>query len=157
MFQIKQELFSLQAWGKTRKLTMRAYDTVAGDDNGDGIFGIGHAHGPTCLGVANGCGDVLVGAHLSIRDGAQYFPHLLLKYSALGVQGDGKGCALAFEIFQELISYSLKQGVMTHPCFWDGEGGRAFICLQVKMEQSVVGSSQDDRAQGSGKGCVIHG
>jgi hypothetical protein len=58
---------------------------MAGDDNGKLVFSASRTGRPHSARSAGGNGDLGIGSSLAGRNGAQGFPHLLLKCRALNI------------------------------------------------------------------------
>ena len=70
---------------------------------------VGHAHRPAGLGLADGPGNLPIGAHLPIGDGLQGLPHLQLEGRPPGRQGQRERPALPGEIRPQLAGGLLQQ------------------------------------------------
>ena len=85
----QQPALAVQAGTVAPQAAVRGDDPVAGDDEGDGIDGVGLAHGPGGLGAPYPAGQFAVGDGLPPGNAPQFLPDPELKGGALGVQGEG--------------------------------------------------------------------
>jgi len=87
-FQLKQGSFYMQAAAVASQFTVLGYNSVAGNDDRDGIAAAGLAHRSESSGLVNALGNVTIGSCLSKRDLAERSPNILLKCcTASNVEG----------------------------------------------------------------------
>ena len=83
---------------------------MAGNEHGDGITVVGHAHGTKALGAVNGLGYLTVAAGLAVGNLLQGIPHLALKGRTRRGEGQIKFLAHASQIFFQLFKGPQQQG-----------------------------------------------
>ena len=69
--QSQEGLFQLQSAAVAGEGAVRPHHPVAGDEDGNGVIVVGHAHRPEPAGAGHRQGDVPVGADLAPGDGLQ--------------------------------------------------------------------------------------
>lgn len=66
MFQFKQSLFYVEASGIAGKCSVAANDPVAGNNNADFVFVVGHADGAAAFRAIDLFGNLFVRAYLAV-------------------------------------------------------------------------------------------
>jgi len=102
LFVLQQPLFAPEAATIADQGAIRAYDPVAGDDDGNGILIIGVSHSTIGIGFTDGPCHVSVGGQLAVRDLFQPLPDEFLKGRSLQKELEGEVLAGSFEILIEL-------------------------------------------------------
>src|SRR3990172_135285 len=82
LLQRQQPALEIEAAAVPAQPASRCDDTVAGDDDGDGVLMVGRSHGPVALGIAHGPGDLRIRPRFTIRDLLQGVPTAALEWRA---------------------------------------------------------------------------
>ena len=102
-FQVQQVLLDIQPASITGQFAVGSDDPMAGNENGDRIFIVCHAHRPAGFFIADGTCNLLVGSCFTVRDLPQGFPYLLPEWRAFRFDGEIKGFSPAAEIFLQFL------------------------------------------------------
>src|SRR5262249_12625134 len=98
--------------GEAAESTALGEDAVAGDDDAVGIVARGGARGAGGLGLAGAAGELGGGDRFAGRDARGLLPRRPLGVSALGVEWECGGLALAGEVFLHLLDGELEDGML---------------------------------------------
>src|SRR5205809_437985 len=101
--QPKQLVLDLQATSVTAQGTAGGDDSMAGNDDGDGIVMIGLAYGPERSRAAHLPGDFGIGASFAVGDRQQGVPTFFLEFGADKVQLAGKLTQIPLKIGSKLL------------------------------------------------------
>jgi len=143
-----QELFlNIQATAKTGKGTILTDDSVAGNNDGKRVFIVGHTHCPTCLGITNPYGNILIAGGLAKGDSAQFLPYFFLKRCAFRGDFQVKLLPVAGKIFGKLPEGCLKTCLIILPVFVNG----CFFRLvgEIQRFENAVGADKQKSADGT--------
>ena len=94
--------FGVEATGISGDGAVGTDDSVARDEDGEGIGSDGVGYGSHCTLAADGVGHLTIGHGRTVSDGRELLPHLLLERCANHEQRNGEGGAAAVEIVFEL-------------------------------------------------------
>ena len=138
LLQPQKPLFRRQPAGVADQGAVAPDDAVAGDEQRQGVAVVGAAHGAAGLFVAEGAGDVYVGARFAIGYLAHFLPDAQLEGRALRGEGHVEIAALAGEVFLEFAL-----GKVQHRTFMgDGEAAEA------RLHQRPAAGDERHRADG---------
>ena len=101
---------NLQPAGIAGERAVRTDDAVAGDDDRDRVAVVGHADGTAGARIADGGGELAIGARLAIGDGAQRRPDPLLKCGAARGERQVECPPRARKVFPQLRLGRVEQG-----------------------------------------------
>jgi hypothetical protein len=110
-FQGEQEFLRLQTSGEPSQVARSPNGSMTRNDNRNRIAPVGGSHRAHSAGMADTSGDLAVAARLTKRDFAQSLPDFILEFRPHRIELDGKGLALAGEIFPKL-TFGLQEHVM---------------------------------------------
>src|SRR5262245_25718866 len=111
---LEQPALPLEATAEAREITVRSNDSMAGDDDRDGILPIRSAHGACFLRITELASQLAVARRRPVGDGAQQLPDSMFELRALGVERQIERRARAREILGELRLGRLEHVVL--PC-----------------------------------------
>ena len=110
LLQLQQKTLFFQTAAVACQAPVRAHDPVAGDQDGDRVAVVGHAHRPAGVGPSDLAGQLAVGDGLAIGDGEQGVPHQPLKIRPGGGEGQVEAAPLPGKILPQLLRAPLQQG-----------------------------------------------
>lgn len=116
-------------------------DAVAGDDDTDGVGGVGLAHGAGGAGWTERTGDVAVAARFAIRDREKRTPNALLVRGAFELEGEVEYAQLACEVKFELADSFAEHRLVVVL----GPRGVHREMIEAEADESISGA---DEAQG---------
>ena len=147
LFHIQQRPLDVNTSGIAHQRAIGTDHTVAGGDDGEGITVVGHANGAECLGTADSCGQLLVGACRAVRNLAESSPDTELEGGAALVKGEGEVATMPGEVFGELRGSLSQQGCLLR----DGVGRKVRRVARDEVDHGDAAATVDDE-QGA-KGC----
>jgi hypothetical protein len=98
-FDFEKAFFTVEAAGVAAQAAVFTNDTMAGDDDAEGISAGGGSRRPRGFGRASAPGQFGVGDGFAERDAGNLFPDFALKFGPVESEGDRKIRALAGQIF----------------------------------------------------------
>lgn len=154
-FEGEEELLGGEAAGEPGKFAAGGEDTVAGEEDGEGVVADGGADGAGGGGAVEGVGDGGVGGGAAVGNGGEGVPHGFLEVGAAGVEGQGESGACAGEVFGELrgrVGEERMGGVLG-----GGREGVAAVIFPEKGEEVGVGGDEGEGAEGGIEGGGVGG
>lgn len=124
----------MQAGGEAGEFAGAADDTMAWDDDGDGVGTVGPADGTAGVGIIHAFGLFAVGDGLTEGDLLECLPGALLERGALGVQLEIEVLQVAGEVGLELVDDVVEWGGVFDGVW--GKDGRAIGCVDVDGGQA---------------------
>src|SRR5262249_51368856 len=110
-FQFKQLAFHVEAATIAAECPVRGDYTMAGHHDRNRVPVVGYTHRAEGFGLANGAGDVSVGAGLAVGNVEQRIPALQLKSSSAQIEWEAEAAASAVEIFAQFSEVGLRPAV----------------------------------------------
>ena len=123
-FQLKQLFFYVEAATVAAKLVVASDNAMAGNDDGNRIVMIRHAHGAKSTWIADRTRLIPVGARLAVRNREQGIPAAQLKLGSAKIERLREDAKLAGEVGVEFTAPGLKMLVGTNPRFASSASAR---------------------------------
>jgi len=85
---VEEPAFALDASAISSERSVRSYDAVTRNYDGDGVVAVGCADGPDCVGMTDAASEFSIGCGRATRYVAQFLPDLTLERRASGGDRD---------------------------------------------------------------------
>ena len=144
---MEEVFFAVEAAGVALHGAGFSEDSVAGDEDADGVLAGGCAGGTDGLGSAGAGGELGVGDGLAEGDGGDLLPYFLLEGSAGGAEGDGESGARAGEEFIKLGGSGLEDGVIGGELPIGLDGGGVGAVGEVEAGEVGGGGGEEEVAE----------